>query len=285
MGSPEAFILLELGPGRGTLMQDALRATAKIKGFHAALRLHLLESNVTLRAQQQDKLANYTPVYIETLDDLSPQPIIVIANEFFDALPIRQFVKTAEGWCENLVGLTEGRLALTRSPPQPGLLMLIPEAQREAADGTIHEISLPSLSLLRQIAKHIARHGGGALIIDYGAAEQTGRSSLQAVSKHSAVDSFERPGEVDLTAHVDFGALRMVGAAQGLTAFGPTGQGDFLQAMGIDLRAAQLKHRADAAQAVAIDTALARLTDAAQMGQLFKALALVAPDLQPAGFP
>jgi SAM-dependent MidA family methyltransferase len=284
MAMPSAVTLLEMGPGRGTLMQDALRATAKIKGFHDAMDLQLLETNASLCKQQQERLLAYLPVHIDNLAQLPPQPLIAVANEFFDALPIRQFEKTGDGWCERLVGVHNGELAMTLSPPTQDFLMLLPEAVREAVVGTVHEISLPSLAILRQIAKHIAHHGGGFLVIDYGYNEVSGLASLQAVLRHAPVTIFERPGEVDLTAHVDFGALRMVAGGQNIKVTGPVGQGVFLQAMGIELRATQLKLRADIEQAKAIDTALARLTDIEQMGQLFKVMAITSPTIQPAGF-
>ena len=285
MGKPEHMTLLELGPGQGTLMHDALRATAKIKGFHAALQVHLLESNQALRNMQQAKLVEHLPMHLDDLGNLPAQPMLVIANEFFDALPIRQFEKTTEGWCERLVGLQNGRLALTLSQPGQGFHMLLPEAVRESAVGTVHEVSLAALAMVRQLTKLIDACQGAALIIDYGASEPSGLSSLQAVSGHKATDIFDRPGEVDVTAHVDFGAIRMVASSQRVHIFGPVGQGEFLQAMGIELRAAQLKQQASEQQKSIIDAALDRLVNPSQMGTLFKAMAITKGDFQPAGFP
>ena len=264
MGKPQSFILLELGPGRGTLMQDALRATAKIAGFHQALKLWLLESNETLRQAQRDKLAAHDPVHVTDLAQVPPLPLIVVANEFFDALPIQQFMQTKEGWRERLVGLVGDGIGFADEALLP-----------QEATVAITEISPLSLSFMRQIALHVAQHGGAGLIVDYGYAAPLGSSTLQAVRRHERADLFADPGEADLTALVDFAALAATIARQGLQVAGPVGQGAFLQAMGIDLRAAQLKHKATPQQAAALDSGVTRLTEAAQMGTLFKVLGFV----------
>ena len=207
-------------------------------------------------------------------------PTLIIANEFFDALPVRQFENTEQGWRERLVTVDGDEFEFILSPPDPSFLLFIPPEQREAAIGTMHEVSLPALTLIRQIARHVAAHGGAALIIDYGYTAPPGKGTLQAVSGHRHADVLERPGEVDLTAHVDFIALKQVAQAQGAVVLGPAGQGEFLQALGIEMRAMQLKHSAAPEQAAAIDVALKRLTDAAEMGSLFKAMAIVAPKLE-----
>lgn len=280
IGKPDPFALCELGPGHGTLMQDALRATAKIHGFHAAMHLHLLESNQTLRAMQEKKLAGHHPRYLDDLEPLPALPTFIIANEFFDALPIRQFENSAEGWRERLVTLDGDELEFILSPPDPSFLLFIPPEQREAPISTVHEVSLPALALMRQLAQHIAAHGGAALIVDYGYTAPPGKGTLQAASGHRHADVLERPGEVDLTAHVDFIALKQVAQAQNVVALGPVGQGEFLQTLGIEMRALQLKHNATPEQAHAIDAALRRLTDASEMGSLFKAMAIVSPELE-----
>ena len=233
MGKPEHFILAELGPGRGTLMQDTLRATAKIHGFHQAMELYLMESSETLRASQQEKLAVHLPAYIDDLEKLPPMPALIVANEFFDALPIRQFEKTAEGWRERLVMADGDELEIVLAPPDQSFMLFIPESEREKPIGTVHEASLPALAVMKQLAKHIAAHGGAALIVDYGYAVPAGKATLQATSGHRHADVLERPGEVDLTAHVDFSALKQVAQAQGAAVQGPIGQGEFLQVLGI----------------------------------------------------
>ena len=276
MGKPEAFTLLELGPGHGTLMQDALRATAKIQGFHAAMKLHLLETNATLREKQKEKLGVYNPVYIENFEVLQ-QPTFIIANEFFDALPVRQFEKAADGWRERLVGLDGDELAFTMSLPDNAFQLFIPPDMRDAPVGTVHEVSLPTLTITREIAKQVVSTGGAALIVDYGYTVTPGKGTIQAVSSHRHADVLERPGEVDLTAHVDFPALKQIAQSQGAVVLGPIGQGEFLQTLGIDMRSAQLKHNATPEQATAIDAAVHRLTDSGEMGTLFKVMAITSP--------
>lgn len=285
MDQPEKFVLLELGPGRGTLMQDALRATAKIQGFHEAAQLHLIESNETLRKTQQEKLVEHLPIYIDDITQVPALPVIAIANEFFDALPIRQFEKTFQGWCERLVTVENEKLVFTHVPLDAMLAQLIPENLREANPGVFYEVSLLSTSIMRQLAKHVVRHNGAALVVDYGFAEASGQPTLQAVANHKYVDVLSNPGAVDLTAHVDFNLLRTVSLGQGSNVLGPIGQGEFLQALGIDLRAAQLKQHAAPQQAADIDVALHRLTDPAEMGSLFKVLAVSLPQFSTlAGF-
>ena len=279
MGSPASFTLLEVGPGRGTLMQDALRATAKIPGFHAALDLHLLESNETLRAKQREKLAAHLPHYVDDLTQLPPQPLIVIANEFFDALPIRQFEKTFQGWCERMVSADGKDLSFSFWPLDQASILLVPVALRQGVPGTVYEISTASLVVMHGLAAHVAKHGGAALVIDYGFGEAVGKPTLQAVHNHKFVSVLDQPGEVDLTAHVDFGALASVARAQGAQVSSLTGQGDFLTALGMELRAAQLKQHATPDQAAAIDAAFKRLTAPEDMGTLFKVMAVSSPNL------
>ena len=279
MGSPEAFTLLEMGPGRGTLMQDALRATAKISGFHTAMDLCLLESNETLRQMQQKKLAEYLPRWLDDVSELPAQPTIVVANEFFDALPIRQFEKTFQGWCERMVSVTGNEFGFTHWPLDEALVSLIPAPLREGTPGTVYEISMPSLTIMRSLAKHIAQHKGAVLAIDYGYPEAMGKPTLQAVYQHKFADVLKNPGEVDLTAHVDFSALASIVRAQNISITGPVGQGEFLKAMGIEFRAAQLKQRATPDQAAALDMALNRLTNSSEMGTLFKVMAMTSPHL------
>ena len=279
MDSPEHFTLLELGPGRGTLMQDALRATAKKSGFHHAMELHLIESSQTLRKQQDEKLSVFLPRYIDDLFQLPAQPTLIIANEFFDALPIRQFEKTFQGWCERLITVDGDGLTFTIQPLDETMAKMIPDALREANPGTVYEISMPGMVLMRNLAKHIGAHGGALLVIDYGYAEYDGKPTLQAVSSHAFADVLANPGEDDLTALVDFTALKKAAQTQDVQVIGPVGQGEFLQALGIDLRAEQLKLHATPQQATDITSALHRLTDPSQMGTLFKAMAVTSKSL------
>ena len=279
MGKPDEFILLEMGPGRGTLMQDVLRATAKISDFHQALNLYLLESSETLRTIQKEKLDAFHPHYINDLSQLPALPLLTVANEFFDALPIRQFEKSFQGWCERLVSVEADAFAFTLSPPDEALLLLIPEAMRDTNPGAVFELSPASINLTRDLAQHITRHGGAGLIIDYGYVAPDGKPTLQAVANHRYADVLANVGEADLTALFDFGMAQRAAMKQGAVTHGPIGQGEFLKTLGIELRADQLKRRATEQQIHAIDSALRRLTDPSEMGSLFKALAIASPDL------
>jgi NADH dehydrogenase [ubiquinone] 1 alpha subcomplex assembly factor 7 len=279
MGRPPALRLVELGPGRGTLLADALRATRGVTGFHAALDLHLVDINERLRTAQAQALAGFAPSWHDRFDDVPDGPLLLVANEFFDALPVRQFTGTPHGWVERMVGLAEDgetlRIALApgRTPFAPALPDAIPGRQTELCEA--------GLALAAAIGARLQRDGGWALIIDYGF-EAGGGFSLQAVRQHRGTDILDRPGETDLSAHVDFAALAR---ATGISTFGPVGQGDFLRRLGIAERAEVLKARATLSQRHAIDAALARLIDPDQMGTLFRVLAVGAPpSSEPPGF-
>ena len=281
MGLPDPVLLVELGPGRGTLMADALRAVRTVPEFRSALRLHLVEISPALRRRQADALrTETTPIWHECLADVPDGPLIVIANEFFDALPIRQFARTAAGWCERLVTLgTDGRtLALTLGPASPQAEILLPPALRTAPPGAIAEVSPAAIGVASEIGHRLATHGGAALIIDYGDARPPGEPTLQAVRSHTRHDVLAAPGSADLTAHVDFAALARAAKDAGANAQGPVPQGDFLHALGLAARAETLHHTASPAQAEAIAAAMHRLTDPAEMGTLFKVLTLSHPD-------
>jgi NADH dehydrogenase [ubiquinone] 1 alpha subcomplex assembly factor 7 len=272
MGAPKNVRLVELGPGRGTLMKDALRATRGVAGFHAAIDLHLVDINQPLRALQQEALGAYSPTWHERFDDVpndaSGGPMLLVANEFFDALPVRQFEKTARGWAERMVGLSPDRetLSLALAPGATPFSAYLPPAP----EGAQAEICEAGRALAAAIGQRVKGQGGWALIIDYGYDSGHG-ASLQAVGRHRGAAILERPGEVDLSAHVDFAALA---AAAGARAFGPVGQGDFLRRLGIAHRAESLKARATPQQSDVIDAALLRLIDADQMGTLFRVLAV-----------
>jgi NADH dehydrogenase [ubiquinone] 1 alpha subcomplex assembly factor 7 len=286
MGRPAALRLVELGPGRGTLMADALRAIEKAApSFRAALDLHLVEINARLRVQQKATLATSRPTWHESIATVPQGPAIFIANEFFDALPVRQYERAADGWRERCVGLAADgdrfafvRGALASDPP-------LESAHRDAATGAIVEVSPEGRTVAAAIAARIAAQGGAALIVDYGAPASGTGDTLQAVRRHRKVDALDAPGECDLTAHVDFAALARAARAAGAAAYGPVPQGLFLNRIGIAARAAMLLRTATPAQAHDIATASARLIDERQMGTLFKALALVARDAPaPPGF-
>ena len=280
IGKPKPVRLVELGPGRGTLMADALRATGGVPGFHAAIDLHLVETNETLAARQATTLAAYRPAWHERFDQVPPGPLLLVANEFFDALPVRQFHKTARGWSERMVGLApDGKsLAFALAPGSTPFAPFLPEA----SEGAEAELCEQGQSLAAEIGARAMGEGGWALIVDYGRDTSGPGSSLQAVRAHRGADVLERPGETDLSAHVDFAALA---AASKARVFGPVGQGDFLQRLGIRQRAASLMAHASPTQRHALDAGLRRLIDPDQMGTLFRVMA-VGDDRSaaPAGF-
>lgn len=270
-GAPAPFTLAEPGPGRGTLMADIWRATQGVPGFHAAARVHLIEASPVLRAMQATALQEVPVTWHENFDTL-PQdlPLFLIANEFFDALPIRQFQRAVNGWREVVVGQREGVLApaLTDAAPLAELEHRLAETQA----GDVVEICPSAKPAMQAIEARIMAQGGAALIIDYGGWRSQG-DTFQALENHAFADPFAHPGRADLTAHVDFEALTRAAPRLMHSALMP--QGSLLMALGIEARAAKL---AQGLRGLALENHLAayhRLTDGAEMGTLFKALALV----------
>ena len=288
MGAPARVLLVELGPGRGTLMADALRAARIVPAFLGALELHLVEVSPALRERQRAALPGRAgATWHDTLANVPDGPLILIANEFFDALPVRQFEKRPQGWCERVVTLaTDNRsLAFALAPPGPHGPALLPPELQAAPVGTIAEASPAANTLASEIGRRVAAEGGAALIIDYGHARPRAGATLQAVRRHGFHGVLRDPGSVDLTAHVDFTALARAASQTGARAHGPMSQGKFLGALGIEARTAMLGKRATPAQAADIAAAMRRLTDPQDMGELFKAFALGDPNLgPPAGF-
>ena len=286
MDAPAPFRLVELGPGRGSLMADALRAAQIRPEFQATATIHMIETSPALRAMQQQRLQQ-SGADIAWHDDLAQVPagpMILIANEFFDALPIHQFERRAEGWRERMVSQADDEFTLVLNRHMTPQAVLIPEAlTRTAPPGAIAEICPAGVAIAAAIAARIATTGGVALIIDYGHCRHVTARTLQAVRKHARHDFLVDPGDADITAHVDFATL--ANAADAATIHGPVSQGDFLKRLGIEFRAAQLAQRATAAQAGDIDSACKRLIDPSQMGTLFKVLAISDPDMAvPPGF-
>ncbi len=289
MGAPDPVLLVELGPGRGTLMADAWRALGVAPDCRAALRPRLVEISPSLRGRQEKTLAGagIDASWHTRLDQVPEGPLLLIANEFFDALPIRQFERRAEGWCERLVGLDSDGVSLTFAlgPPGRQAQILIPAALHAAPVGAVVEVSVPGIAIAAEIGRRLASHGGAALIVDYGHAAPRSGATLQALRRHAAHPVLSEPGSADLTAHVDFAALARAATEAGARAFGPVGQGALLETLGIGARSEALRRCATPGQAADIDAARHRLTDPAEMGTLFKALALSHPDLEPpAGF-
>ncbi|PCI32660.1 MAG: methyltransferase [Alphaproteobacteria bacterium] len=279
MGRPEKIHLIEIGPGRGTLMQDALRSLKAIPGMMDALEIHLVEMSPKLKTTQAETLKDYKiPTWHSRIGDVLSQakgaPILLIANEFFDALPVRQFQKTGNGWHERLVSLDDKERLSLRLAPAPSPEHLIPSALHRADVGSIAEVCSIGDNIMAEIAEHIQQSGGAALVIDYGHDAHGTGDTLQAVKAHKYVDILSEPGDVDLTTHVNFQRLKEVAHACETRVHGPTGQGVFLKALGIDARAETLSTNASEAQKSTILAALHRLTDDGEMGNLFKVMAV-----------
>ena len=279
MDRPTKIHLIEIGPGRGTLMQDALRSLKAIPGMIEALEVHLVEMSPTLMARQAETLKDYqTPTWHSRIGDVLSQakggPILLIANEFFDALPVRQFQKTDSGWHERLVCLNDQDSLSLRLAPAPSPEHLIPPALHRADVGSIAEICSIGENILAEISEHIHQSGGAALIIDYGHDSHGTGDTLQAVKAHKYVDILTEAGDVDLTTHVNFQRLKEIARASETRVYGPTGQGSFLKSLGIDARAETLSANASEMQKIALLSALHRLTDDTEMGNLFRVMAV-----------
>ncbi len=290
MGSPKQVKLAELGPGRGTLMADAMRAAKAMPGFSDAAEIHLMETSRPLREMQRQALSNYDVTWHDGFETIPNGPLLLITNELFDALPIRQFERTLEGWAERLVDLapgdSEGReFRLVLSPAPAPAAKLLSKAVQEAPIGSIAELCPAGLRLAHDIADRIAKHGGAALIIDYGYVESRPGDTLQAVLKHKTHPILEAPGSADICAHVDFAMLARSARQCGVEIAGPVEQGAFLRSLGIAERARALQANAGREAVIDIGAALERLTGPGAMGNLFKVLCLRHPDLpNPAGF-
>jgi NADH dehydrogenase [ubiquinone] 1 alpha subcomplex assembly factor 7 len=282
MGQPTSFTLLELGPGRGTLMQDALRAASKADGFENALHLQLFESNALLKGEQEKRLGPYSPYWSSDIDAVSDDPIFVVANEFFDALPIKQFVKTDDGWHENLVGLKDGARTFGLSP-EPIAESAAPEAVHGAFAGEVLELSAAAADVMQRLSRKVALQGGAILAIDYGYAKTQTGETFQAVKDHAFADPLEAPGEADLSAHVNFEVLAAAAKATGLAVAPLADQGEWLLKLGLGERARKLA-KSNPQEAGNIARAIERLTSPEQMGTLFKVLCAHSPGLKPAGF-
>jgi NADH dehydrogenase [ubiquinone] 1 alpha subcomplex assembly factor 7 len=291
-GCPKKPRLVELGPGRGTLMADILRTAKVAPEFLADLEVVLIEASPALQQVQADKLRGPNGILAADIswqaqfdDSLDDRPLFLIANEFFDALPVRQYVKTKRGWCERLVTASQGELTFALAPV-PAPIVTIPADREKAPDGGVYETSPAATALAEAIARIIAAKGGAALMLDYGYAEVSGFSeTLQAVSGHRFADTLAEPGEDDVSAHVDFAALAQAGRRGGVNVSGPVTQGMFLANIGIVERAEQLM-KANPDNSRDLLTATERLIGNDQMGILFKVLAFVPPAISDvAGFP
>ncbi|WP_026608492.1 class I SAM-dependent methyltransferase [Methylocapsa acidiphila] len=286
MGAPNPVRFVELGPGRGVLMADALRAARVAPDFLQAIDLRFVETSEPLREVQRLALAGsgVAVAWHARVEEVPAGPAIFVANEFFDALPVRHYVCAEGGWRERLVGLDcEGKLGFGLAPE--------PELKLAAAGerGEILELGVAAIELMSALALRIASQGGALLALDYGYDAPARGETLQALRRHRFADPLRDPGEADLTTHVDFRALSLAAAAAGAQPHGPVAQGEFLRRLGIFERAAALRRKADARQSAGIDSALERLAGGSgaptDMANLFKALAVTPRSFPaPAGF-
>ncbi len=281
MGSPVPVQLIELGPGRGTLMADALRAARLVPEMLAAVRLHLVETSPALQARQAETLRDcgVKPTWHKALGDVPEAPAILLANEFLDALPVRQLVRKGDAWRERCVGLDDGGHLAFMLSPEPVDASVLPASMHEAAsEGAIAEIRPAVPAFARELSLRATANPLAALVIDYGHAESGVGDTLQAVRAHDFADPLAAPGEADLTAHVDFEALGAAARAQGLDALGPITQRALLLGLGLRQRCDTLL-AANPAQAETIAEGATRLVSAEEMGELFLAMALTSPGL------
>ncbi len=282
-GGPAA--LVEIGPGRGTLMKDALRATQQLPGFHDHLTIHMIETSPRLANMQYHALREMHPriEWLDGIQELPAKPVLLVANEFFDALPIKQFVKTANGLEERKVDWDDEEQKLVFITQPAGLSLA--KGNDGLAEGKIVESCPAARGVMGDIASHMAQHGGASVIIDYGYIGEAQSDTLQAVKAHQFASVLDQPGEADLTAHVDFSALAEVAEAKKLRCFGPVDQGAFLTRLGAEIRAQNLLKVAAPDQKEAIVSGLSRLIAPEQMGTLFKVLAVTSSvSVVPNGF-
>ncbi|HFC04185.1 MAG TPA: class I SAM-dependent methyltransferase, partial [Rhizobiales bacterium] len=281
MGSPKQVNLIELGPGRGTLMADMLRATKVVQEFADAITVHMVDISPALRKQQGETLKGF-PLDIhwhQRLEQVPAGPCLIAANEFFDALPIKQYIRTENGWFERMVEVDENDQLVLGISLDPVPAAKIPQWAKDAEPGDIAEVSPQRFAMAEQIGTRLAKNHGAALIVDYGHALSFIGDTFQAVSKHKFVDVLYKPGQSDLTSHVDFQAL-----AEGFTAGGATvhdlrTQRAFLIAMGLRERLAMLRKNAGARDRIMLSKQADRLIGEKLMGNLFKVLAVTSKEL------
>lgn len=275
-GQPKG-ILAELGPGRGTLMADILRATKGVPGFHDVLDVHLVEASPVLRKAQAKRLP--VKAFHDQIADLPEGPLFLVANEFFDALPVRQFVRDGDAWRERVIGVEDEALTFGLSTAAP--LEMLEHRLEDTKDGDLVEVCSALPAITSQIGERIDTHGGMALFIDYGDWRSLG-DTLQALKGHERTDPLAEPGSADLTCHVDFEAIAMSAAPAKFTRVTP--QGVFLERLGITDRARALANRLSGNALESHIAAHRRLTHPAEMGDLFKVIGLYpANSTPPAG--
>jgi NADH dehydrogenase [ubiquinone] 1 alpha subcomplex assembly factor 7 len=282
MGSPSLLRLVELGPGRGTMMADALRALRVLPPLYQMLNIHLIEINPVLRDKQKATLSTARNIsWHDNIDEVPDGPAIIFANEYFDVLPIHQAVRQETGWHERVVVLdTNGKLMFAAAPdPLPRFEVLLPPLLRAAPIGAIFEWR-PDNEIMK-IASRIRDQDGAALIIDYGHVRSDAGDTFQAIARHSFTDPLNAPGQADVTAHVDFQALAQAAEDMGAHVHGPVTQGEFLTRLGIETRAVTLMAKANHEVSEDISNALKRLVGGGQggMGAMFKVLGISDPQI------
>ncbi len=305
LGSPKEVALVELGAGRGTLMADILRATKNIKGFHDAVSVHLVEISPILKQKQWKTLAGKHEriEWHDNIDSLPQFPMLLVANEFFDALPIRQFVKQQDGWHERMVDVVGDELVFVTAGGTAMLPISFLPAESMSEDlgeilgelpnitpasvlkDSVIETCEPAIMIIRQISEHIATHGGAALVIDYGYSEGSKGDTLQAMRNHSYHHLLKDVGEADITAHVDFLALSQAAQMEGVNIHKIMPQGAFLMRLGAGARTTALCEISTKEQQKSLISGLKRLADPSEMGELFKVLAITSKQIaQAEGF-
>jgi NADH dehydrogenase [ubiquinone] 1 alpha subcomplex assembly factor 7 len=282
IGSPSQFRLIEIGPGRGTMMSDALRALRVLPPLYQTLSVHMVEINPVLRAKQQAALTGLRNIsWHERFDEVPDGPCVIFANEYFDVLPIHQMIRRENGWHERVVELDadENLVYNVANDPMPGFEALLPPLARAAPIGAIFEWR-PDNEIM-SLAKHVRDQRGAALVIDYGHVRSDVGDTFQAIARHSFADPLRTPGLADITAHVDFDALARGAEAVGARVHGPVTQGEFLQRLGIETRALTLMQKASHEVSADVANGLQRLIGGGSggMGSLFKVLAVSNPDI------
>jgi NADH dehydrogenase [ubiquinone] 1 alpha subcomplex assembly factor 7 len=282
IGQPPLLRLIELGPGRGTMMADALRALRVLPPLYQSITIHMVEVNPVLREKQRQTLSGVRNVtWHASIDDVLEGPAVIFANEYFDVLPIHQMVKRETGWHERTVEIGDNdKLAFGyASEPTPRFEVLLPPLVRAAPVGAIFEWR-PDSEIMK-IARRVREQDGAAVIIDYGHLRSDVGDTFQAIARHSFTDPLMNPGQADVTAHVDFQALARAAEDLGASVHGPQTQGDFLKRLGVEARAATLMEKASPEASADIDSALKRLTDSGRggMGSMFKVIGISQPDL------
>lgn len=274
--------LVELGPGRGTLMADLLRASKKVPDFHDSITIHMVETSPTLAHTQYVRLRHEHPrvEWLDTIDELPDSPTILVANEFFDALPIKQFVMTDDGVRERRVAYKEDAFVFENGPA--GLQLA--KSGQTIPPGTIMEQCPAARTTLRTLAARLKMHGGAALVIDYGYLGEAHHDTLQAMKSHAFHPVLKDPGEVDLTAHVDFSTMMQIARDGGLSVPPLVTQGEWLVRMGAQMRAEMLLKHAQAPHRDLIITGLQRLVSPQAMGSLFKVMGMSAQPIELPGF-